>query len=127
MKTFKICAVISTIALIVIAVGNLIAVYQWHVDSKPKEPSFRDKALVMASAGEYEKLEAASRKRLQEYPMDIDAKLNLGISEYELGRYEEAKKILTELNEHAPNWEKQISQMLVRIEAKIKTSSEMTK
>lgn len=127
MKTLKICTVISTIALIAIAVGNLLAAYQWYVDSKPKEPSFREKASEMATSGEFKKLEVASRKRLQEYPLDIDAKWHLGLSEYELGRYEEAKKTWTELKEHAPNWENSISQMLVRVEAKIKASAETKK
>lgn len=126
-KTFKICAVISTVALVAIAVGNLVSAYQWHVDLKSREPSFKDKASEMATSGEFKKLEATSRKRLQEYPLDIDAKWSLGLSQYELGHYEEAKKTWTELNEHAPNWENTISQMLVRVETKIKASSEIKK
>jgi hypothetical protein len=109
-------------ALVLIAVANVASTYLWYRDAQPKEESFSDKANEMATRGDFADLEKMSRARLEKYPMDLNAKWYLGVSQYELGRYQEAKDTLFELNAHAPQWEKGITQMIVRVEAKLKAN-----
>lgn len=124
MRTFKICAIIGTLALVLIALANIASTFLWYRDAQPKEESFAEKASEMATRGEFNELETLSRARLGEYPKDLNAKWYLSVSQYELGKYPEARETLLELDGHAPQWEKGISQMLVRVEAKLKTPEE---
>jgi TolA-binding protein len=124
MKIFKVCAVISTVALVIIAVSELTTSYYWYLDAQPKEQSFENKAQEMATRGEFAELEKMSRSRLEKYPLDGYAKWYIGCCQYENGKYQEAKETFLDLNNHAPNWEKGISNILVRIETKLQETEE---